>query len=177
MRRSLLFLIIPLFCLFLAGCGYSTSSLLPSHLKTIYVAPFENAIPYGTERSRNLYYPLLEVEVTNKIIDRYLFDGNLRIAKEQNADLILKGKLLNYERQALRYFDDSQDVQEYRLNVIVSLELYDTVKEKVKWNESSFIGETTYFTSGSLAISEEAAVDKAVTDLARRVVERTIEDW
>ena len=47
----------------------------------------------------------------------------------------------------------------------------------MRWTESNFVGETTYFTSGSLAKSENVAIQDALTDLARRIVERTIEDW
>ncbi len=166
-----------LFTLLVSGCGYSTSSLLPSHLKTIYVEPVKNKITYGSETRRNLYYPLLEIRVRDAIVDRFLFDGNLNVAKEEKADLILRAELLNYDREPLRYFDETQEVQEYRIYITVSLELWDSVKEKLMWSESSFTGDTTYFTSGALAKTEAAAVEDALIDVARRVVERTIEDW
>lgn len=160
-----------------AGCGYSTRSIALGKIKKIYVAPFKNKIAYGEEKQRNLYLPLLEVKVTHAIVDRFLFDGNLKIATEDTADVILKGDLIRYERQPLRY-DDNNEVQEYRINIIISMSLWDMTKEdNPLWEEPSFVGETTYFTKGSLAITEEAAVEKAVVDLARRVVERTIENW
>ena len=45
------------------------------------------------------------------------------------------------------------------------------------WEEKGFIGDATYFTSGTLAKTEDTALDEAVDDLARRIVERTIEWW
>ena len=109
-------------------------------------------------------------------MNRYQFDGHLKLTESENADLILKGKLESYERSGLR-FTDNNDVQEYRIHVIVSLELFDTAKGEARWTETGFAGESTYFVSGPTAKSEEAAVEDAVTDLARRIVERTIEDW
>lgn len=163
-------------CLLLSGCGYSTRSLALGKLRTINVEPFKNKILYGTESSRNVYLPLMEVKITNAITDRFLFDGNLRIANKDKADLVLQGELINYQRDALRYTENN-DVQEYRITITVAMTLWDNIEQKPVWSESSFSGDTTYFTTGSLAKSENAAVEDAMKDLARRVVERTVEDW
>ncbi len=160
----------------LVGCGYSTRSLLPSRIRTIYVEPFKNKIDYTTERKRDLYIPLLEVKITNAVIDRFLFDGHLKVADRDQADVILKGELVNYDRDALRYTDNN-DVEEYRINITVNLVLWDVAKDKPLWQEKNFVGDTTYFTRGPHAESETIAVTEAVEDLAKRVVERTIENW
>ncbi len=160
----------------LTGCGYSTKSVLPTNLRTIHIETFQNNISYASERGRNLYFPLLEQKVRAAIVNRFQFDGNLRLSESEDADLVLRGKLESYERDALRY-TDNDDVQEYRIHVIVSLELYDTAKGQPRWVETGFAGEATYFVTGPTAKTEEAAVEDAVTDLARRIVERTVEDW
>lgn len=170
---SIFFLALSFFSL---SCGYTTRSTLPSHLRTIHVEPFKNDILYEKEGSRNIYLPLLEQKVRNAVIDRFLFDGNLKIANSDHADLILKGKLTSYERGGLRY-TDNEDVEEYRVTITVSLELWDPKKQEIVWTEPSFSGETTYFVSGPQAKSEDVAVQDATTDLARRIVERTVEDW
>jgi hypothetical protein len=118
----------------------------------------------------------MEVAIANEIRDRYLFDGNLKIASKEKADLILKGELIHYDRDALR-FTESDTVQEFRIYVSVNMIMKDTVKEEIKWIENGFSGETTYFIEGPQSISESEAVQAAIEDLARRVVERTIEDW
>jgi hypothetical protein len=158
------------------GCGYTTKSTLPKSIKTIYVQPFKNSIDYTSGTKRNIYLPLLELKARNAVIDRFLFDGNLRIAEADTADLVLKGELKNYERTALRY-TDNDDVREYRAHVTVSFELWGAGKEEASWTEPNFVGEATYFVTGPSAKSEESAVEEAVVDLARRIVERTIEDW
>ena len=161
---------------FLTSCGYSTRSTLPPNLRTVYVEHFKNSITFTAETKRDIYLPLLEVDVRNAIIDRFLFDGNLKIAEQDRADLILKGELKSYERTALRFLEN-EDVEEYRVSVTVSLSLWDTQKQEYVWQEPSFTGEADYFVSGPEASSEQAAVSAAMIDLARRAVERTIENW
>ncbi|MGE0268545.1 MAG: LPS assembly lipoprotein LptE [Candidatus Omnitrophota bacterium] len=163
-------------CLYLFGCGYTTSSTLPEHIHTIYVDKFINKIDFTNEARRNLYLPLLEVNVHNAITDRFLFDGNLKIGGEDSADLFLKGELLSYRRIGLR-FTDNDDVEEYRVYITVRLELYNNDTQELMWTEESFVGEATYFVSGPQSSSEESAVREAIEDLARRIVERTVEAW
>jgi len=164
------------FCVLFSGCGYTTKSILPKNIRTIYIAPFKNNINFTTGTGRNIYLPLLEIDVRNAIIDRFLFDGNLKIARPEVANLILKGELNNYDRSGLRYTDDD-DVEEYRVHITVSFVMWDTKRDEISWTESNFAGEATYFVTGPQVSTEESAVDKAIVDLARRIVERTIENW
>jgi hypothetical protein len=158
------------------SCGYSTKSALPARFRTVYIEDFKNKISFTTEQARNIYIPLLEVTVRDAVVDRFLFDGNLRIAKPETADLVLKGELVQYQRDALRYTDDD-DVEEYRVQIIVNLILLDTKLGEPLWTENGFGGEATYFVSGPLAGTEENAVQEATVDLAKRIVERAIENW
>ncbi len=158
------------------NCGYSARSLLPSSLRTVHVEAFKNNILYTEEQKRDIYIPLLEVRVRNAIIDRFLFDGSLKTADPALADLTLSGELKGYERNVLRS-DEDQNVQEYRIHIIISLVLKDNHKKLVRWEEPEFVGETTYFVTGPHAKTEAAAIEDALKDLGRRVVERTIEDW
>ena len=176
MKRYIFGVLVFGLCGLMTSCGYSTRSLLPSGIKTIHIAPFKNRITYTNEKTPETYIPLLEVKIRNAIADRFLFDGNLKVQQSEQADLILKGELLSYRRDALRY-TDNQDVQEYRISVEVSLKMWDQKRNELFWEEPSFIGDTTYFVSGPSAKSETVALEDALKDLARRVVERTIEDW
>ena len=160
---------------FVGGCGYSTGSLLPSKYKTIHVEPFKNSVSYTQSHSIN-YIPLLEVKIREAVVDRFLFEGHLHTAPTETADLILRGELKGFERQELRV-TENQDVQEFRVHIIVDLTLWDPVDQKVVWSEPNFAGEASYFETGPHATSESAAIQDALTDLARRVVERTLEDW
>lgn len=173
MKRPLLALtLIVVSCL--SACGYSTKSSLPAHIKTIAVTPFVNKIDFQSGKP-NVYVPLLEVKAHDAVINQFLFDGNLRIAEDDDADLVLKGELIGYDRSALRYTDNN-DVQEYRITITVRLKMLDSHGE-VMWEEPSFSGEDSYFLTGPNATSEAGAIEDAVKDLAKRIVERTVEDW
>ena len=162
------------------GCGYTQKSLLPGNIKSIYVAPVKSTIDLSSEISDKnrfrTYRPGVEVDITNAIINRFIFDGRLKVADLQKAQAVVEAKLVDYRRDALRYSDD-EDIQEYRLSVIADVVVYQAVDRQVLWKDSSLVGDTTFFLSGSRAISEDEAAAAAVEDLARRVVEKTIELW
>lgn len=122
-----------------------------------------------------VYRPGIEVDITNAIINRFIFDGNLKVSSPEKADLILKAELVDYRRDALRY-SDSEDIQEYRLSVRLDVTVTETGKQKVLWRES-VVGDSSFFLSGPRAISEDEAAQKAVEDAARRAVDKTIEIW
>ena len=168
--------VILFFCLTLAGCGYTTKSTLPSRFKTIHIKSFKNKVEYQIKGDRNIYLPRMEVDVTNAIIKQFINDGYLKVVDAEDADLVLSGELVDFERGGLR-FADNEDIEEYRLNVFVSMQLYDTQEAKNKWTEDRFSGESTYFLTGPEAISEDQAIENAIKDLGHRVVERTVDDW
>ncbi|MDP8259509.1 MAG: LptE family protein [Candidatus Gygaella obscura] len=165
----------------LSACGYSASGAnLPAGIKTIHVSPFKNRIDITSEvttfnRYRS-YRPLLEVDIRNSVIDRFLLDGALKIDNSENADWILEGELVEFRKDALKYGSDDETVREYRINIVVNLSLFDR-EGRIIWGEPGFTGDTTYFTQGANAKSEVTAIDDALTDLARRIVERVVEDW
>jgi len=166
--------------LMLVGCGYSATRLLPANYQVIYIAPFQNNIPITDEISESSPFqsnlPRLEEDVTQGVINRFLFDGNLRVTTHsEEADLLLEGKLYDFYRQALRQRDDDS-VDEYRLNLVAEITLKDRKGELV-WEIPNLTGDTTYFLVGSLATSEITAIDDMIEDFSRRVVERVIEYW
>ncbi len=191
MKRSInLFLVLVtmgfLLATVLTGCGYTTRSMLYGKYSTVYVAPFLNKVDIAEEafsaNKYRIYRPMLETDITKEVINRYLFDGNLKPAKATDADLVLKGELIEYRKDPLSYTADTENVTEYRINIYVNLSLWDTRENKLLWQENKFNGNYAYFTadhlnSASVKVSEATAVSNAVEDLARRIVERTVEQW
>jgi len=164
-----------------AGCGYTTHAFVnQTGYRTIYVTPFLNKVDTTSEfsegRKFKTYFPLLENTITNAVVDRYLFDGNLRTAEENKADLVLKGELTNYRRESLRNATDDTP-EEYRITLFVHIMLIENKTQKVLWEYYDFAGESTYFTTGSYVKSESQAIHDATKDLARRIVETTVEAW
>ncbi|MBM3246272.1 MAG: hypothetical protein FJZ13_02960 [Candidatus Omnitrophica bacterium] len=178
--RKLFLLVSAVFII--GGCGYTTRSAISSRFKTIYITPFLNRVDITQETDvaskYKIYRPYLETDITKAVIDKFLWDGNLRPTKAQAADVTLKGELVEFRKDPLRYTDD-EDVEEYRINLIVNLSLWDNRENKLVWEEPRFTGDTTYFpiSTNPQYKSEAAAITTAITDLAQRIVERTVEEW
>jgi len=164
----------------ISGCGYTARSMISDKYRTIYIAPFANKTDITREADAankyKLYRPMLESDITREVINKYLFDGNLKPGKEESADLTLRGELTDFRKDPVRY-DENDNVSEYRVNMVVNLTLWDNKADKQEWQESGFTGESTYFTSGTQVKSEGTAINEAITDLARRIVEGTVEQW
>ena len=164
-----------------AGCGYSTQALMPSGYRKIYIEPFVNKLAITQESTEVQRFvtslPRLSEDLTNAVIKRFIFDGHLRVTpRREDADLLLTGEIMDFHRQALRLSDQGV-VEEYRLNLVANLALRDRKAGTLVWEESGFVGDTTYFLSGPSATSESTAVEAMLTDFAKRVVERTVENW
>ncbi len=160
-----------------AGCGYTTRSAISGKYRTIYIPPFASDIDITRETDvgnrYKLYRPGLETDITRSLTNKFLFDGNVRPGNMDTADLELRGKLVEFRRDPLRY-RSNDDVDEYRLNLVVDISLWDKKEDKQLWEEKNFTGDTVYFPAQK---SEDAAIVSALDDLSRRVVARVVDEW
>ncbi len=167
-------------CALTAGCGYTTRSMIAARYQTVYVAPFSSVIELANERDSGnkykIYRPGLETEISRSLTNKFLFDGNLKPVSKETADVVLKGELVEFRRDPLRY-TAGDEVEEYRLVLVVNISLWDRSQETLIWEEKNFTGDTSYFTQGSQAKSETAAIQDAVADLSSRIVARVVEEW
>lgn len=180
---SVFFLLFSVFCFLssvISGCGYTTRSMSSNKFRSIYVTPFVNKIDFTQENyagnKYKIYKPSLETDITKGVINKFITDGNLKIEEKQSADLVLTGELTEFRRDPLKY-TGNDDVEEYRLNLVVNMSLWDNRENRVIWKEKGFTGDTSYFTIGAQATSEDIAINNAVKDLARRIVERAVDQW
>lgn len=187
-------LLLAISSLWLMGCGYTTRSMISNKYRTIYITPFINKVDITSELDTGnkfkIYRPRLETDITNAVTNKYLFDGNLRPTKKESADLVLKGELIEYRKDPLRY-NTNDEVSEYRMSVFVNISLWDNKADKMLWQADGFSGYYEYFTaayyastngtasklSGVTTKSDDEAINFALDDLARRVVERTVNEW
>jgi hypothetical protein len=160
---ALLVLALPL------GCGYALSSKTNPHIKTIAVPLFQNeSLEKGIEET-----------LTGEIIDVLQENRTLTLTKEKNADSVLHGKILEYQRAPYSY-DRNETVQEYKITIIISAEYEDRVKRKILWSEPRLLGWSTYSvvgTPGSGASDEPGAQLLAIQKLAEDLKTRTVEGW
>jgi len=175
-----LFFLLFLAAVWVCGCGYTTSSLLPPELESIHVSNFVNKIDtarvISDKRPVYLYYPGLENEITRTVINKFIYDRALDIKSEKKASLLLNGTLVDLRYEPVSY-DTDRDVEEFRVEIMVNIELYNQLTGKLMWKEDSFMGESYYTITGPNAKSDSTALAEAVNDLAQRILERTVEMW
>ena len=163
----------------ISGCGYTTRVILPNDIKTVHVAIFKNSIDITKEVSAKdkyeVYRPNLEVDLRDTIVERFFLDGHLKIGPGTSADAILRGEIIQYRKDPLRYQDE--DVREYRISLVCDFRLMDSGGSEILVDSDRITGDTTYFTTGSLQKSETEALKDAMQDLARRIVNQVVENW
>ncbi len=163
-----------------SGCGYTGSSLLPDKYDSVHVKNFVNKIDPAAEvsdrRMSYTYFPGMENQITAAIIDRFMFDRHITVTRESDASMILEGELMDYRQFPLSY-DKDENVEEMRSQINVSLALYDGDTGEIIWREGGFTGWASYDLTGPNAATEAEGLNRAIDDLARRVVERVLEVW
>ncbi|MDP8233896.1 MAG: LPS assembly lipoprotein LptE [Candidatus Saelkia tenebricola] len=164
-----------IFLLLLAGCGYTLKNIKETPYKTVFIPTFVNKISIQEDSSSyRMYYRGLEIELEDVINTRFRYDGNvLPVSRAEDADIIIKGVILDYDKDALRYASD-EDVDEYRIRIRTEVEL---LKEDEQIWKEQISGESTYLTTGSNAKSETEAVRDVLQDLSRSIIDRVLGDW
>ena len=178
--RSVIFIFLAFFLITAGGCGYTTDSLLPPELSSIHVNNFVNKINVSGEVSNKRqvysYWPGLEIDITKTVIDEFVFDRRLDVESTKKATMLLKGTLVDFRLYPLS-FSEERDIEEFRVEVYVDLELYNNLTGEIMWKESRFMGQYDYRVTGPNAETQSNAVKKAVKDLAERIEERVVEAW
>ena len=152
-----------------SGCGYTLSSVLPAHIKTLAVPVFaNNTVEYG-----------LSDDVTQALSDAFLREGRLRLVSERDADAILRGTVVSYKNQVFGY-TRSERATQYEIVLVVKVVFRDTVKNRDVWKEDALTVRTTYNVAAvgsEPARTETEARKDVVQKLAEQVVSRTIQGW
>ncbi|MBM3319496.1 MAG: LptE family protein [Candidatus Eisenbacteria bacterium] len=151
------------------ACGYGLSARTNPHIRTIAVPLFQNdTLEKG-----------IEEKLTADIIDVLQENRALTLTNERNADSVLLGKIIEYQRTPSSY-DQSENVQEYKVTIILAVDYEDRVKRRTLWSEPRLLGWSTYFvvpTPGHEAEEEEDAQARAIRKLAEDIKTRTVEGW
>lgn len=151
----------------LEGCGYSFRSPVPAHLNTVYVPTFEN----DTREFQ------LTQQLTERVINEFLNESRLEIvADEEAANLVVRGRIVDYEEEALSY-DPGQaadpDVFSRRIVLTVDLTLQDRVEDRTLWENPalSMWGEFSEEQNEDRQVGIARAVEKIAEEVLRHVVE------
>ena len=157
--------------LFFAGCDYHPVSVLPDHVKTVAIETFSN---------KTAYYGI-EEKLTQEIVEEFLREGRLGVAKKEEADSLLSGKIVRYTLEPLSY-DENDIVEEYRLWIVVDITFKDLKMDQILWEQGGIgpRGEeqgvkryVRYYVTpkaGQMVETEEDALDRLIDKLANDVV-------
>jgi hypothetical protein len=148
------------------ACGYSASPTLSSNIKRIYIPTFENeTIRYGIEQ-----------DLTRVVSEAFANDNRLTVVSEGDADVMLRGVIVKYEKGAFT-FDRASNVEEFRVSISISVALEDLREGKVMWEDNTMNAWEAYDETGEATTSEDEATAKVYVTLANDIVSRTLEGW
>ncbi|NJD11474.1 MAG: DUF4136 domain-containing protein [Gemmatimonadetes bacterium] len=155
----------------LSGCiyGFRGGGGLPDHIRTIYIAPFENQ----TDK------PELDPQIFRALNEQLPRALGLRLAGEQNADLVVTGKIVRYDDVASNYRPGQQNtnsinVELQQVSISLAIQLVDVRDNLVRWESSSLVGRGEYKPSGG---TDEAARTVAIKQIIQQVVDGAQSQW
>lgn len=161
--RSLYYLPAIAVAVLYCGCGvYSFSSAGLGGVKTIAVPQLEN---------KSTLYGINE-DLTAELINRFIQDNTLKVVSVADADAILRGEVISYERTAYTY-DKSDNVSQYRVNITVSF-VIERKGGKALLEKNNMIGWGIYDAVGQ---SEDDGKRDAIAKLARDIVDEATKSW
>jgi hypothetical protein len=152
----------------LAGCShYSFSGAIKTHISTVAIPILANeTLEYGVEQG-----------VTDALIAEFTDDNALRVVPQQEADSIIRGAVVLYERPVMSY-DAAGNPNEYKVRVVANLTYEDLTKNEIVW-EGEVEGWAVYSLSGAggALSSEDEAQQYAYQKLAQDVLAKTVQGW
>ena len=169
--KLLPFKLLLLTLLFLNGCGYhliGTGSTLPDHLKTLSIPVFTNS---STQ-------PEIHRELTSSIINAFITDGRVKVARKGKADMVMKGNLVHYELKTVS-FNSNNFATGYIVILGVDVEVIDNIKNEpyLKQNLRTEWNYTADTDIVSLEAARLAALDEAYRVLGNRLVSLLINQF
>jgi hypothetical protein len=156
-------------CLLLPGCaGYRVGPVGKLSYRSVAVPMFKN----------ETHQPQLEAQITNAIIKRFQADGTLRVESEPAAEVVVRGRIIQYGRAALRYVQtDVRTAREYRITITALIEVRNARTGEVVLKPTTLTGNADTFVGSDLQSAEQQVLPLVADDLARQVVNLLAESW
>ena len=98
---------------------------------------------------------------------------------ERDADALVEGTILEYHRDPFTY-DANENVQTYRVEIVVDARFVDVRKNTVLWEEKRLSQWDTYnFVSvgGQPAETEDVGIARVIVKLRDDILNRCIQGW
>ncbi len=148
----------------IAGCGYSTKSLISRNINSIYIPVFDN-----TTFRRGL-----EFDLTKAVKDEIMSKTKLRIVQKDNADTILHGTI-NEVTESVLIQNRVDNIVESRLTIFVDIKLEDRRTGRALVEESGLFRSAEFIVNRGENINSAAEED--IIRLAETIVSHLEEKW
>ena len=158
-----------LIALCVGGCAYySTSGGLLGGIRSIGIPVADNQTSEFAVAER----------LTERAIDAYAEDGQLRIVDEESADALLQLNVISIEDRPFTYTTTTaEQTEQYRFAVLVAAELVRVEDGEVLLALTELEGWGTYDAAQAEEDGRDPAVEQALDMVLEELVDRTTAGW
>jgi hypothetical protein len=163
------FFVLSLAVLFLGtGCAsYKLGTVRDPGFKTIFIENFKSEVDE----------PALENLVTTSVIQQFQKDGTLVVTSQDQADVILRGKIVSFDMTPVRY---SRENELTTTEVTMSIGVKYTLTKKGQnrpYAQGDVSGSTGFFVGNDIQSDKRQGVPLAAQKLGSRIVSNLVEGW
>lgn len=153
----------------LAACSYGfEGGGFPAHIRTIYIAPFENQTAQFE----------VEQELFSRLLNELPAKLGLQAAGREAADAILTGQIRRYQDVAQNYRPGSNEnvgnVLAHEVQVGISAQLVDVRDNVIRWEANSLVGRGTYRPDNQ---SDDVALREAIDNIIEQIIDGAQSQW
>lgn len=152
----------------LTGCySFRGGGGFPNDIRTMYIQPFDNQTSQFE----------LDQQLFRRLQDKLPGALGVRPGGEENADALVRGKILRYENMTQNYRpgqDNSVAVLSYQVTITVSVEIVDRKRNVVLWDSQSLVGRGDYRANGD---DETAGREIALNHILQQIIDGAQSQW
>ncbi|MXW81062.1 MAG: hypothetical protein F4Z57_19160 [Gemmatimonadetes bacterium] len=158
---------VALVALCIGGCAYySTSGGLLGGIRSIGIPVADNQTSEFAVAER----------LTERAIDAYAEDGQLRVVDEESADALLQLNVISIEDRPFTY-TTAEQTEQYRFAVLVAAELVKVEDGEVLLALAELEGWGTYDAALAEEEGRDPAMERALDMVLEELVDRTTAGW
>jgi len=153
-----------------SSCNYTFAGGggLPSHIKTVYIAPIDN---------RTTQFGLTQ-EFTERLLDAVRANLGVQLAAESEADATVVAELSRYTDTAMN-FQGVQDVGaavfQRQVTIVAQVQIIDRTRNEVIFNGTAISGNGEY--SPDDPAGETTGQDVALDNLVQKIMDGAQSQW
>lgn len=152
----------------LTACySFSGGGGFPDEVDTVFIATFEN---------QTVQFDL-EQQLFRKMQETLPRSLGVRVAGEQNADAIVRGRIVRYDDAAQSYRPGQEgnvDVVEHQVTIVVAIEIIQVSENLILWESQSVTGRGLYRPDSQ---SDEVARDRALDNVIQQIIDGAQSQW